>query len=302
MKPMEIYTRTMKFVWLKLLVGAAGAVAAGLILGLFLLLGSAFGGSAMIVFGIIGGCLGIAAWMFISYYFGYMIKAGHVAVVAYALTNGTLPENQTAWATQMVKGRFATANVYYVLDRLVSGAVAQLQKAVNFVTDLLKNIPGMGLLQFFAEQYISIVLGSVDECCLGWCFLHPELGSFHASCDGVSIYFQNAKHLLKSGLKIAGIVVGITVAAAIPVILLSYALFHETKTAFAIALLVGLMLVMALKTAFLNSYAMIRMMASYLEVAPNTVLSFDLYEKLCGLSAKFRKLFNRAKEEGMRAV
>ena len=47
------------------------------------------------------------------------------------------------------------------------------------------------------NQFISTVLGNVDECCLGWCFAHPELGSFHASCDGVSIFFHNSKQLLK---------------------------------------------------------------------------------------------------------
>lgn len=302
MKPSEIYRRTMTFVWLKLAIGAVGVLATGVSGGLFALIGSIFSGYAATLFGVFGLAVGLAIWYAIGHYFGYMIKAGHVAVVAHALSTGTLPENQTEWAKQVVKSRFATANVYYVLNSLVDGAVSQLRKAVNLVGELLKSVPGMGFAKSFADTLVGVVLGNVDECCLGWCFIHPELGSFHASCDGVSIYFQNAKHLLKSGLKIAGIVVGLTVAAAIPVILLSYALFHETKTAFAIALLVGLMLVMALKTAFLNSYAMIRMMASYLEVAPNTVLSFDLYEKLCGLSAKFRKLFNRAKEEGMRAV
>lgn len=302
MKPRELYARTMGFVWMKLLVGAVGALAAGLILGLFLLLGSAFSKDGLIILGIIGAILGATAWYTIYCYFGYVVKAGHVAVVIRALSTGSLPENQREWAAKVVKERFATANVYYVLDRLVSGAVSQLRKGVDAVTELLKGVPGMGSLGVFANQFISTVLGNVDECCLGWCFLHPELGAFHASCDGVSIYFQNAKHLLKSGLKISAVVLGITAVASLLMILLCYAIFHTVPIAFAISLAVGMTLVLTAKAAFLNSYTMICMMYSYMEVAPTTVMRVDLYEKLCKLSSKFRKLFNRAKEEGLNAI
>ena len=42
---------------------------------------------------------------------------------------------------------------------------------------------------------------------------------------------------------------------------------------------------------------LIKMMYSYMEVAPQTVISFDLYEKLCGLSKSFKKLFDKARTQ-----
>ena len=297
MKPMEAYSRTMKFVWLKLLLGAAAAVGGGLIAGLFLLIGSALGESGTVILGILGVVLGLAFWISVSYYFGYMIKAGHVAVAAQGLATGVLPENQLDWAKQVVKSRFATANVYYVLDRLVSGAVSQLQKGLNLVTDLLKNVPGMGIVSLFGSQFIEAVLGKMDECCLGWCFLHPEQGSFHASCDAVSMYFQNTKALLKAGAKTSAIVMGLTVGVWLLFLIVIYGIFHAISGGFAIALLVGTALILSAKAAFLDSYIMIRMMSAFLELVPSTVLSYDLYAKLCGLSAKFRKLYDNAQQE-----
>ena len=42
---------------------------------------------------------------------------------------------------------------------------------------------------------------------------------------------------------------------------------------------------------------MVKMMVSYMEVAPSTQITFDLYEKLCKLSSKFKSLFNKGQEE-----
>lgn len=48
-------------------------------------------------------------------------------------------------AKDMVSERFLTANVYFAVDRLVSGAVSQLQKGLQKVDDLLGNIPACPL-------------------------------------------------------------------------------------------------------------------------------------------------------------
>ncbi len=297
MKPSEIYSRTMIFVWLKLAIAAVGVLATGLTGGVFALIGSIFSSYAATIFGVFGLAVGLVIWYTIGHYFGYMIKAGHVAVVAQALRTGTLPENQLEWAKQTVKERFATANVYYALDSLVDGAISQLRKAINLVGELLKFVPGMSFARSFAEQLVSTVLGNMDECCLGWCFLHREMGSFHASCDGVSIFFQNARQLLTSGAKLSLAITAVFAAAFSLVGLLCIALFHNSIVVCLIALVVGFSLIYACKAAFLNSYTMIKMMDAYMQLAPGTVLTYDLYAKLCGLSSKFKKLYERAREE-----
>ena len=66
------------------------------------------------------------------------------------------------------------------------------------------------------------------------------------------------------------------------------------------AVIIALIVALTLKSAFIDSYIMVRTMASYMEVAPNTEITFDLYDKLCKLSSKFKSLFTKA-NEGVKA-
>lgn len=64
-----------------------------------------------------------------------------------------------------------------------------------------------------------------------------------------------------------------------------------------IAALIALIIALVLKAAFIDSYMMVKMMVSYMQVAPSTVITFDIYDKLCKLSSKFRELFGKAQQE-----
>ena len=64
------------------------------------------------------------------------------------------------------------------------------------------------------------------------------------------------------------------------------------------AVMIALFVAVTLKSAFIDSYMMVKMMVSYMEVAPSTEITFDLYEKLCKFSSKFKELFGKAKTEG----
>ena len=46
-------------------------------------------------------------------------------------------------------------------------------------------------------MFLDISLGYVDECCLGYTFYHPAQNPYKSAADGVIIYFQNWKTLLK---------------------------------------------------------------------------------------------------------
>ena len=297
MKAKDVYFGTMKFVWIKLGMGVAVTLVGAILLALFMLLGSLFGGAGLyIMFIVWSACIGIIYNVFM-HYFGYLVKAGHVAVIAEAVTTGKLPENQFEYGKEMVKSRFVASNVYFVVDRLVSGAVSQLKKAVGKIGGMLDAIPGMDTLTKFLQTFIGIALGYVDECCLGYCFIKKEEGAFKASCDGVVIYFQNAKKLLKDALITTVIVmIGTFLCWVVP-----FALFGAAFRAFDWnmlgAVLLALMFAIALKSAFIDSWMLVKMMVSYMEVAPSTQITYDLYDKLCKLSGKFKELFGKAKEE-----
>lgn len=298
MKTKDIYFKTLKFSFLKLAIGAALTVAVALLFALFMWVGSWFGPDVGFPIGfVLWGITSWGAYKFLMNYCGYMIKAAHVAVISTAVTKGEIPDDMVNAGKEMVKERFATTNVYFVIDKLVSGAVSQLQRTVGRVGDFFSFIPGMESVTGILQKFIGISLGYIDECCLGYTFINKEQNAFKSACDGVCIYFQNVKTLLKNAAVVTIVVVVASFLAwIVPFAAFGglFALFHWPKI---VAFIFALIAAVVIKKAFVDSYMLVKMMVSYMEVAPTTEISFDLYDKLCKLSSKFKELFNKSKEE-----
>jgi len=60
-----------------------------------------------------------------------------------------------------------------------------------------------------------------------------------------------------------------------------------------VAVILSLLVSFAVKRAFVDSWILVKMMSSYLTVAETTVITYDLYSKLCNLSSKFKELFKK---------
>ncbi|MCM1261737.1 MAG: hypothetical protein NC313_03375 [Butyrivibrio sp.] len=301
MKANEVFKKTIKFVWLKLALGGC-AIAFSIVLGLILIAISAIsknttviGYSLMLWIVLSAAALGIS-----QYYLGYVLKAGHIAVVTQLLTTGNLPEDQFEYGKQVVKKKFATAAAYFAVDRLVSGAVRQINGGLDIIGDVLGKIPGMDSLVSFAKSIVSIALGNVDECCLAYTFYQEEQSAFKSAADGVVIYFQNWKTILKDALKTALIALVMSVAAWFLLMLVTLAFLGVLGMPgfdmFFVAVILAVMIVLVVKSSVMDSYTMICMLCSYMQVAPATEITFDLYDKLCKLSSKFKSLFKNAQE------
>lgn len=297
MKTKDVYLKTMKFVWLKLALGGAMILFALLTLAIFLGIGSIAkeGGVAIAFWLWLVLVCGVYVW--INRYIGYMLKAGHVAMVTTAVTTGSLPDNQLEAAKEIVKERFATANVYFVIDRLISGAVSQLQKGLGKIDSIFGSIPGVSTLVSFAQMFVHIALGYVDECCLGYTFLQKDQSAYKSAADGVVIYFQNWKKLLKDAAVTALIVMVISVVAWVLPFIIFAGIFSALNVHWVFAFIIAVMFAAVIRSSFVDSYMMVKMMVSYMEVAPSTEITFDLYDKLCKLSGKFKSLFNKGQEE-----
>lgn len=299
MKASAIYSKTMNFVWLKLGLGLLTLVISCILLGIAFGLAALFhlgGGALVFLLAFWLALTGVASGL-INHYFGYLVKAGHVAVVTESLTTGAVSDTSFSAAAEMVKKRFAASNLYFVVDRLVSGAVRQLQHGVDKADDLLGNIPGLSALLSFAKLFIGIALGYVDECCLGYTFYQKDQNAFKSAADGVVIYFQNWKALMKSAAKTSLIVVGLFAAVMLASFALLGGLFAVLGWNGWIAFLLSFLVAYAVKSAFIDSYIMIKMLVAYMDVAPSTEITFDLYQKLCGLSHKFKELFQKGAAE-----
>lgn len=294
MKAKDIYWKTMKFTWLKLAVGAVLTVAVILLFALFVGIGAFFGGAGMYIGYILWLITSYGTYRFLMMYAGYMVKAAHVAVISTAVTTGEIPDDMFNAGKEMVKERFVTANAYFAIDKLVSGAVKQLQNTVGRVGNIFSNIPGVSDAVNILQLFIGIALGYIDECCLGYTFINKEQNAFKSACDGVCIYFQNAKHLLKNAAIITLVVVISTFFAWVIPFAVVGGLFTALHWSRFAAFILAVIIAIVIKTAFIDSWMMVKMMVSYMEVAPSTEITFDLYDKLCKISSKFKSMFKKA--------
>lgn len=298
----QLFSKTMPFIWAKLLLGGATVLISAVLLAVFMGLGWLFGENAMVIMFILWvSATGVVRYV-IMHYMGYLVKAGHIAVIAEACFTGKIPDNQVNYGKEMVKQRFATSNIYFAIDQLVSGAVKQIQGAIGKLGNKLDFIPGMGAVTGAAQFFTSISLGYIDECCLGWTFYNKEQGAFKSAADGVVIYAQNWKVLLKDAAKTMLKVILLTIVVALIIFIPIGLLFKLLQWSGFLAFMLALLIAWVVKFAFMDSYIMIQMMASYMSVAPNTVITFDLYSKLCNLSRKFKELFTKGQEENPQAA
>ncbi|MEG2769716.1 MAG: hypothetical protein RR902_02775, partial [Oscillospiraceae bacterium] len=278
MKASTIFAKTMKFVWLKLGLGMAtflGSVVLMAILG-----GIAFAAQNSAVTYLL-----LLIWLLlvgvtvniVNHYFGYMVKAGHVAIVTQAAITGEIPDDQFDAAKKMVSERFVTSNVYFLVNGLVNGAVHQLQRGVDAVDSMLGDVPGISTLLSVAKAFIGIALGYVDECCLGYTFYKKEQGACKSAADAVVIYFQNWKTLMKNALILSIVVVAVTFVCWLVIMLALVGIVSSFNPIVGwIAVFLAFILAAVIKTAFVDSYIMVKMVVSFMEVAPTTEIEFNL--------------------------
>ncbi len=297
MKAGTVFRKTLPFSLAKLLLGTVTILISCILLAILLGIGSLFDGGGLFVCILIWcGAVGVIRFA-IMHYFGYMVKAGHIAVMTEAFTTGKVPAGQVKYGMGKVKERFLTSNVYFAVDKLVTGAVKQIQRGIEKLGQKLDFIPGMEQVAKLINFFVELSLGYIDECCLGYTFYKKEQGAFKSACDGVVIYATNIKKLLgnaaKTMLKVVLLVIVTVLLVFIPIGLL----FKVLNWSALIAFLLACFITWVLKFAFLDSYILCQIMAGYMEVAPNTQITFDLYGKLSGISGKFKELFNKGKAE-----
>lgn len=295
----KVFCKTLVFSWVKLGLGLLNILIAvvlfAILMGISVLFGSE--GATVIMFLIWLAVIGVVNFV-LNHYIGYLVKAGHVAVIATAFKTGTVPADPLNTGKAMVKARFGTSNIYFALDKLIAGSVKQLQRTLGRITDgLLGSIPGMDGVKKLMNMFLDISLGYIDECCLGYTFYHPEQNAYKSAADGVVIYTRNWKILLKNAAKTTLIVILSIVVATLVAFIMFGGLFHLLGWSGFVAFVLSLFMAWTIKYAFIDSWILVRMMSCYMEAAPNTQITFDLYEKLSGLSGKFKELVQKGRNE-----
>lgn len=119
--------------------------------------------------GVVGfGLVSIAVY-WIREYILYVVKAGHIAVMVHLIDGRDIPggQDQIAYARDVVTQRFAEANILFVVDQLVKGAIRAITGLLGGIAAFLP-IPGLSGLVSFINTVIRLSLTYVDEIILGY--------------------------------------------------------------------------------------------------------------------------------------
>ena len=302
MKNGEIFKKTMPFVWgrfgMQLLLNVGMIVYFAILVWLFIMVIESQSIIAVII-GLIGLPIGLKIYSFGCEYIGYMIKAAHVAVIGELSLYGKVPEGVkiTEYGKNKVKERFLTANAFFAIDKLMSSAVKQIQNMITKVGNVFEKVEIIQTIIKIVNIFIGIVLGYVDEAVLARVFQKKEDGAWKASADGVVLYFQNWKEILKNALLITlGIVAFYAVGMGL-IYVIAAGLSLVSDLWVILLIFVAYFLIDVIKVSFIDSYVTIAVVNKYLPLTINQTPAIDIYEKAQGWSKKFKEMCDKAKTE-----
>lgn len=258
--------------------------------------------------------LAIILYAVVAHYGGYLLRAGQIAMIARGVADGKLPDNVVATGRAAVKERFGTVSAFFIVTSIIRGIGRQVQRGLSLLTGAAGNDTVRGIGDTISAL-VSTVIRYASDCCLGWVFLHPEQNAYKSTCDGVSLYFRNWKTLLKNLLRIVGVSIVSLIVIGGPIFLLIRSLMSNTPYLFTpeqfaelntgmdaatfrlTAQIIGAVLIWTiLHAAFVAPYVLVSVMRAYLNAARTTPLDGEAYDKLSGMSKKFRTALERSEE------
>ncbi|WP_246679579.1 hypothetical protein [Mesorhizobium sp. B2-3-5] len=246
--------------------------------------------------GVIGfGAVSIAVY-WIREYILYVVKAGHIAVMVHLIDGHDVPDgkNQIAYARQVVTERFAEANILFVVDQLVKGAIRAITGLLGGIAAFLP-IPGLSGLVSFINTVIRLSLTYVDEIILGYNIRINSSSPFETARQGVVLYAQNGKTMVKNAVWLAVIMWGVSFVIFLLMLTPAGAiLFLMPGQLAGWAFVLAIVFAWAFKAAFIEPFAIACLMQVYFKTIEGQVPDPAWDARLAEASSKFRDLKDKA--------
>jgi len=229
-------------------------------------------------------------------YILYILKAGHIAVMVHLIDGREVPggQGQIAYARQVVTKRFAEANILFVIDQLVKGAIRAITGLLGGIAAFLP-VPGLDGLVRFVNTVIRLSLTYVDEIILGYNIRTNSASPFETARQGVVLYAQNGAHMVKNAVWLALIMWAVTFVIFLLMLAPAGAVVYLmpgqlTGWSFVLAIVFA----WALKAAFVEPFAIASLMQVYFKTIEGQVPNPDWDRKLSEVSRQFRELKDKA--------
>ncbi|PWW01847.1 hypothetical protein DFR52_102511 [Hoeflea marina] len=301
-RTLGIMMKTMPFIALRM------AIYFGITLAYMVAIGAGSGvgygvghiGSDPAAFALGGGIAGFALVSLVLYwareYILYIVKAGHIAVMVELIDNRPLPagKGQIAHAREVVTARFGEATALFALDQLIKGAIAAVTGLIGGVAHLLP-IPGLDGIARLVNGVIRMSLTYVDEIVLGYNIRTGSTNPWESSRQGVVLYAQNAKVMVRNAVWLTLIMWALSFAIFLILLAPAGALVYAMPgAASGWGFVVALVFAWALKAALLEPFAIAALMSVYFNVIENQRPDPVWDGRLMNASGKFRDLAGQA--------
>ena len=303
-KTLDIVARTWPFVVLRMIVyfgiTVAYVVATGAGAGIGYGTGHIFSEGGAFIFALWGGIFGFGLVSLVLYwireYILYLVKAGHIAVMVHLIEGRDVPggQSQISYAQGVVTERFAEANVLFVLDQLIKGAIGAITGLIGGIAAFIP-IPGLHGLVKFINAIIRMSLTYVDEIILGYNIRQNSSAPFETGRQGVVLYAQNARTMVKNAIWLTiitwvlGIIIFFLMLAPAAAVL--YTMPGELGGwAFALAIVFA----WACISAFVEPFVIAALMQVYFATIEGQAPDPEWDHRLSSASRHFRELKDKA--------
>jgi len=192
----QIYKRTIGFSLRRLLWNVIGVVIAVVLAAVGFVIAESTTNKGLIGLGL-GLIVGAIIAGILLHFFAYTFKAGQIAMMTRAITEGKLPTDVVGEGKKVVKERFATVAAYYAVTGVIKGIFQQIGNAITAIGEAVGGNTG-GTVGSTISAAIQTVVAYLCDCCLGWVFYRKNEKATKATCEGAVIFFRHGKTLAKN--------------------------------------------------------------------------------------------------------
>ena len=251
-------------------------------------------------FALWGGIAGFGLVSVIVYwireYILYVVKAGHIAVMVHLIDGREVPggQGQIAYAQQVVRERFAEANVLFVVDQLIKGVIRVITGLIGGVAAFLP-IPGLQGIANFINTVIRISLTYVDEIILGYNIRINSQTPFDSARQGIVLYAQNGTRMVKNAVWLAIFMWMLALLVFLVMLAPAAAILYAMPGQLAgWAFVLAIVFAWAVKAALIEPFAIAALMSVYFKTIEGQVPNPEWDRKLSDASKHFRDLKDKA--------
>ncbi|WP_120243962.1 hypothetical protein [Halopiger aswanensis] len=207
----SVYRKTLPYVLLQFGIGVVFALFGIVYLSLVAWLGARFlwgdGGTSLLIVALVM-LIALASfayvWRLIQKYALYMVKTGHIAVIAHIVTEDEVPENQIKYGMTQVGEYFKSASGLWVASEVIDAVLKQFNRAVARLEKMIPvPIPQqLQTLVTIVQKSIVLAVRYLDNAIIAYMFVDRDENRWKSARDGLVLYAKTWKMVLGSTLVI----------------------------------------------------------------------------------------------------